>query len=74
MVGILEGADTNGGCVRLWTFAGARLQLDNTPFEPGTTRRIGFVFLSTEGAEAMKRVGLSYLWEDRVVGEARVVE
>jgi hypothetical protein len=52
----------------------ARLQLDNTPFEPGTTRRIGFVFLSTEGAEAMKRAGLFYLWEGRVVGEARVVE
>lgn len=50
----------------------ARLQLGDAPFEPGTERRVGFVFLSREGAEAMKRHGRFYLWEGGFVGEATV--
>lgn len=51
----------------------ARLQLGNAHFEPGTKRRVGFVFLSEEGAGELKRVGRFYLWEGRFIGEANVV-
>ena len=50
----------------------ARLQLGDEPFAPGTERRVGFVFLSPEGAETMKRAGRFYLWEGRFIGEAQV--
>ena len=52
----------------------ARLQLGDDPFEPGTERRVGFAFLSQDGAEAMKRQGRFYLWEGRFIGEATVVD
>jgi hypothetical protein len=52
----------------------ARLQLNDEPFYPGTERRVGFVFLSPEGAETMRRAGHFYLWEGRFIGEATVVE
>lgn len=52
----------------------ARLQLGNLPFEPGTERRVGFVFLSSKGAEAIKSHGHFYLWEGRFIGEASVVD
>lgn len=51
----------------------ARLQLDDQAFEPGTERRVGFVFLSPEGAELMKQAGRFYLWDARFIGEATVV-
>ena len=51
----------------------ARMQLGEEPFEPGTERRVGFVFLTDEGAETMKRAGRFFLWEGRFVGEASVV-
>jgi hypothetical protein len=51
----------------------ARLQLGDQPFEPGSQRRVGFVFLVPEGAEAMRRAGRFFLWEGRFVGEASVV-
>ena len=51
----------------------AKLLIDDAPFEPGTERRLGFVFLSPEGAEAMRRAGRFYLWEMRIIGEANVV-
>jgi hypothetical protein len=51
----------------------ARLQLDDEPFHPGTRRRVGFIFLSAEGAETMKRAGHFYLWEGGFVGEATIV-
>ena len=51
----------------------ARLQLGNEPFEPGTERRVGFVFLSPEGAERMRQSGRFYLWEKGYIGEAHVV-
>jgi len=58
--------DTEGG----WD---ARLQLNGKPFEPGTERRVGFVFLTSEGAERMRSSGTFYLWELGYIGEARVV-
>jgi len=51
----------------------ARIQLGDEPFEPGTERRVGFVFLSPEGADAMRSAGRFYLWEGRFVGEAKVI-
>jgi hypothetical protein len=51
----------------------ARLQLGDEPFAPGTERRVGFVFLSPEGAKRMRDAGHFYLWERGYIGEARVV-
>jgi hypothetical protein len=47
--------------------------LGDSPLYPGEERRVGFVFLSPEGAETLKRAGHFYLWEGRFVGEADVV-
>ena len=52
----------------------ARLQLGDHPFEPGTERRVGFVFLAPEGAEEMRRAGRFFLWDGGFVGEASVVK
>ena len=52
-----------------WT---ARMQLGDRPFEPGTSRQVGFVFLSPEGAEKMRLARTFYLWEGRFIGEASV--
>ena len=46
--------------------------LGEEPLKPGERRQVGFVFLSQEGAETMKRAGRFYLWEGRFVGEAVV--
>ena len=51
----------------------ARMQLGDQAFEPGTTRRVGFVFISEESAEAAKKAGRFFLWDGRFVGEAKVV-
>ena len=51
----------------------ARLQLGDEPLIAGAERRIGFVFLSPKGADAMRRAGHFYLWDGRFVGEATVV-
>lgn len=51
----------------------AKLLIGDEPFEPGTARRVGFVFLSPEGAEAMRSAGHFYLWEMGFIGEADVV-
>jgi hypothetical protein len=48
-------------------------QLGDTSLNPGDERRLGFVFLSPEGADVMRTAGRFYLWEGRFVGEARVV-
>jgi len=48
-------------------------QLGARWLELGETRRVGFVFLSTEGAEAIKNAGKFYLWEGGFIGEAMVV-
>src|SRR5205823_3402943 len=52
----------------------ARLQLGDEPLEPGSERRVGFIFLSPEGADTMRRAGHFYLWERRFIGEATVVD
>lgn len=44
------------------------------PLEPGEKRAaVPFVFLSTEGADAMRKAGHFYLWEAKFIGEALVV-
>jgi len=48
--------------------------LSDEPLLPEEKRRVGFVFLSPEGAETMKRAGHFYLWEGGFIGEADVVE
>ena len=50
-----------------------RLQLGGTPLHPGDQRKVGFVFLTPEGAAAMREAGTFYLWEGRFIGEATVV-
>jgi hypothetical protein len=42
--------------------------------QPGEERkRVGFVFLSTDGATAMQAADRFFLWEGRVIGEALIV-
>jgi len=51
----------------------ARMRLSGAPFEPGTRRRVGFAFLSKQGADTISEAGKFYLWEGRIVGEGTVV-
>jgi hypothetical protein len=51
----------------------ARMQLGDEAFEPGTTRRVGFVLISQDSAEEARRAVHFYLWDARFVGEATVV-
>ncbi|MFZ0052502.1 MAG: hypothetical protein WAK96_12065 [Desulfobaccales bacterium] len=49
--------------------------LGDTLFEPGTQRRLGFVFLSGEqAAEIVRNAGTFYLWDSGFIGEAIVVQ
>jgi hypothetical protein len=50
-----------------------RMQLGNEPFQPGTTRRVGFAFFSPESAEEARLAGHFYLWDERFVGQASVI-
>lgn len=44
------------------------------PLPPGSSRRVGFVFLSgQEAADIFRNAGKFYLWEGRFIGEAVVV-
>ena len=46
----------------------------NEPLNPGEQRgRVPFVFLSPEGADAMRQAGHFYLWEGGFIGEVVVV-
>jgi hypothetical protein len=48
--------------------------LTDEPLLPGSTRRLGFYFLSgEEAAEVMRTSGHFFLWEGRAIGEAEVV-
>ena len=48
--------------------------IGDEPLLPGTNRRLRFVFLSpSEAVHAMLQAGRFYLWEGRVIGEAKVV-
>jgi hypothetical protein len=53
-------------------FSGWMLLGDEAPY-PGDQRDLGFVFLTPEGASAMRAAGTFYLWEGRSVGEAKVI-
>jgi hypothetical protein len=49
--------------------------LGDIPLHPGDTRRVGFVFLSSdEAARVIRAAGKFYLWEGKYIGEATVVE
>jgi hypothetical protein len=52
----------------------AELQLGTETLKPGDRKRIVFAFLTTEGAEAMRRAGKFYLWDGKFFAEATVVE
>ena len=44
------------------------------PLQPGEKRAaVPFVFLSSEGADVMRKAGRFYLWEGKFVGEAVIV-
>lgn len=44
------------------------------PLQPGEKRAaVPFVFLSSEGAEVMRKAGRFYLWEGKFIGEAVIV-
>jgi hypothetical protein len=44
------------------------------PLSPGETRRVGFVFLSDDAADLIRKAGTFYLWEvGHCIGEAAVV-
>ena len=49
------------------------MQLGDEPFKPGSKREVGFVFLSPEGAEAIRKAETFYLWELGFIGEAKVL-
>ena len=51
----------------------ARLQLGEVPLAPGSSRRVGFVFLNPEGADTIREAGQFYLWKGRAIGEAVVL-
>ncbi len=48
-------------------------QLGDLPLNPGDERRLGFVFLTEEGSDALRRAGTFYLWEGGFIGVAHVV-
>jgi hypothetical protein len=52
----------------------AQLLLGSEPMSPGESRRIGFAFLTTEGADAMRQAGKFYLWDGKFFAEAVIVE
>jgi hypothetical protein len=42
---------------------------------PGETRRVGYVFLSgNEAVTYLRSVNKFYIWEGRIVGEAKIVD
>ena len=47
--------------------------LGDEPLMPGSERRLGFLFLSEDGAEAIRRAGKFFLWEGGFIGEGSVV-
>jgi hypothetical protein len=47
--------------------------LGDEPMQPGESRRVGFVTLSSESADVLASSGRFYLWDGRFIGEAHVV-
>lgn len=50
----------------------ARLIFDGPPIVPGQKRRVGFAFLTREGAQTIASAHHFFLWDGRFVGEATV--
>ena len=41
---------------------------------PGHRRRLGFLFLTSAGRDAIKQAGRFYLWELGIIGEGSVID
>jgi len=52
----------------------ARLVFGGDPILSGERRRVGFAFLTPEGARAIAEARQFFLWEGRFIGEASVCE
>jgi hypothetical protein len=52
----------------------AELLLGSEPMNPGQSRRLGFAFLTPDGADAMRQAGKFYLWDGRFFAEAVIVQ
>ena len=53
----------------------SRFTIDGEIIQPGETRRLGVRFLSRERAMPLfQNAGIFYLWEGRIIGEARVIQ
>jgi len=49
--------------------------LSDSPMYPGESRRVGYLFLSgQEAVDYLRRADKFYLWEGRIIGEARIIE
>lgn len=48
------------------------LQLEDDALCPGQQRRLGLVFLTPEGARAVRNAAKFFLWEGRFIGEGSV--
>lgn len=59
---------------RPWSGWDARLVFEGELIHPGQKRRVGFAFLTQEGAQTIREARRFFLWEGRVVGEATVWE
>jgi hypothetical protein len=51
-----------------------RILTEGESFLPGETKQLGIKFLSPSVAPAFRSVAKFYLWEGRIIGEARSVE
>jgi hypothetical protein len=56
-----------------WMGWDAKPLLGDNAFYPDERRRLGFVFLTPEGLEAIRGAKHFYLWEGRIIGEGVVV-
>ncbi|MDV3253360.1 hypothetical protein DevBK_18645 [Devosia sp. BK] len=50
----------------------ARLYFEGAPIQAGETRRVGLLFLTTEGEQAIRNAQRFFIWETRIIGEATV--
>ena len=49
-----------------------RMYFDGGPIHAGETRRVGLLFLTSEGEQAIRKAGKFFIWEGRIVGEGAV--
>lgn len=52
----------------------ARLVFEGTPIVPGQTRKVGLIFLTPEGEQAIRSAHHFFIWEMRIVGKATVCD